>query len=150
MSSFDCGELEKSLRILEAGNLYFSILMKNELCKNLNDPTSAFIALNGNQDIKKLKEVYIKEGSFELDISMLQLVEKLDSCCAILKESYLQDETIRKNTIEIYEAIKKHSTNNFSQEEYIPILLEQVGDYFKKKTSISLEIQKNKEKIYGN
>ena len=45
---------------------------------------------------------------------------------------------------------KNRLKKNFSQEEYIPILLEQVGDYFKKKTSISLEIQKNKEKVYGN
>lgn len=147
MGSFDCDELVKSLRILEAGNLYFSILMKNELCKNLNDSTSTFIALNGNQDIKILKEVYIKEGSFDPSISMLQLVEKLNSCCSILKESYLQDEPIRKSAIRMYEAIKKHSTNNFSQEEYIPILMEQVGDYFEKQTSISLKTENNKEKV---
>lgn len=146
MSEFNCDELVKSLRILEAGNLYFSILIKKELCKKLNDPVSTFIALNGNQDINTLKEVYIKEGSFDPDISMLKLVEKMDSCYITLKESYLKDEPIRKNAIEMYEEIKKHSINNLSQEEYLPILMEQVDDYFQKTMLVSLKTEKNKQK----
>lgn len=147
MDNFDCDELVTSLRILKAGNLYFSILIKNELCQKLNDSRSTFVALNGCQDIRTLKEIYIKEGSFDPNISMLQLVKKLDSCYITLKESYLQDEPIRKSVIEMYEGIKKHFMNNFSQEKYIPVLMEQVGNYFEKKTSISLEIESNKEKI---
>ena len=139
-------ELIVSLRKLEAGNLYFSIILKKQLTKNLNDANSVFIALKGNEDVKTLKEIYIKEGSLNPDASMITFLDELKLCYQTLKESYLSEEVIRKQAIEEYEEFKKHLINNVPSEEYLQFLMQNVGSYFEKETSISLTKEKQKTK----
>lgn len=139
-------ELVVSLRKLEAGNLYFSIILKKQLTKNLNDPDSVFTFLKGYEDISVLRDIYIKEGSFNYSQSILTLLLELDSCYMTLKGSYLANEVMRKKVIEEYEGLKKHFVTNVPSKEYMTFLMQNVDGYFQKETSLSLlnDIQKKK------
>ena len=129
-------ELYISLRKLEAANLYFSIILKKQLTRNLKDSDSAFIALNGNHDVDVLENMYIKQKFLDLDISILSFLHETQNCYEILKNSYLSNEVIRKTAIIQYESFQNHFLNNMSLEESTSFLTDTVDQYFYKETGL--------------
>ena len=132
-----------SLRVLEAGNLYFSVIIKKQLTKDLTNSDSVFIALKGDKDVNTLKQIYMKEGSFNPEISMLTFFQQLEECYQILEKSLSSKPPYTKEAIHQYIGFKKHFTDNIPSEEYIKILMENVGKYFQKQTGISIEKENN-------
>lgn len=134
------------LRKLEAGNLYFTIIIKSKGCTKLNSPVHTFEMIDGNEDVKKLKEIYEKEQAYNPLQTGIQFISELDRSYNNLVYNHNSTNLLTEQAIEKYRVIQKHYFGELTEEEILAFFQSNVGDYLENNILSFLKTEKVHEK----
>lgn len=136
------GDLKK----LEAGNLYFTIAIKAKACTKFENPVCAFEVINGNEDIKRLKEIYEKKSFYNSKQTGVQFFNSLDESYNNLTKPHNSTTLLIEEAVKKYEVVKNYYFNELTDVEKIIFLQNNIGNHLDSETSTCIEKQKVLEK----
>jgi len=134
------------LRKLEVGNLYFSIVIKAKACTKFENPACAFEIINGNDDLKRLIEIFGKELIYNPSQTGVEFLKSLDESYKNLTRPHNSTTILIEQAVNRYEVVKNYYFNELTDVEQIVFLQNNIGDHLDSEISTCIGKEKVLEK----